>query len=203
MTILWGDGIGLRSFTDPLSDEEAARLYRWSCDPQVLRWSGGLPTDLSLREFCERLRNDQLDFLDQRRVYLILTREQRLIGRIGLFAIDWARGDGELGIVIGEPTEWGRGYGRRAITLLLQHLFETTRLQRVHLFTYPENVRAQRCFAACGFRVVGALQRFSVERGEHTEVEMQVTRREFLARPSPRVAPVLFQEQCPGESRSR
>lgn len=185
MPIIWDASIGLRPFQDPISDDEAALIYRWASDTELLRWSGGSATDLSLREFGERLRSEQHDFLDQRRVFFILTRARQLIGRIGIFAIDWARGDGELGIVIGDPSEWGKGYGRSAVTLLLRHLFETTRLKRVYLFTYPENLRAQHCFAACGFRVIGTPVRFSVERGEHTEVEMEITRREFWARHSP------------------
>ncbi|MBM3128924.1 MAG: GNAT family N-acetyltransferase [Chloroflexi bacterium] len=182
MTILWDDVIGIRPFEDPISDDEAARVYRWCCDESLLRWSGGVPSDLSLAEFAERLRNDQRDFLDQRRVFFIFTRDQRIIGRIGVFAIDWARRDGELGIVIGEPTEWGKGYGTRAVALLLHHLFETTPLERVYLFTYPENIRAQRCFASAGFRTLGATQRFLPELGARAGIEMEITRREFNER---------------------
>ena len=44
MTIIWGDKIGLRRFEDPLTEEEIARVHRWSSDENVLRWSGGTPT---------------------------------------------------------------------------------------------------------------------------------------------------------------
>lgn len=179
MAIIWDDLIGLRPFEDPISDDEAARVYHWCCDENLLRWSGGAPPDLSLMEFRERLRNDQHDFLDQRRAFFILTRDQRAIGRIGVFAIDWTRRDGELGIVIGEPTEWGKGYGARAVALLLRHLFETTPLERVYLFTYSENIRAQHCFASAGFRALGTTQRFLPELGERAGIEMEITRREF------------------------
>ncbi|MCI0477123.1 MAG: GNAT family N-acetyltransferase [Anaerolineales bacterium] len=179
MTIIWDNFIGLRPFEDPISDDEAARVYKWCCDEDLLRWSGGVPSDLSLAEFSKRLLDDQRDFLDQRRAFFILTRDQRAIGRIGVFAIDWTRRDGELGIVIGELTEWGKGYGTRAVALLLRHLFETTLLERVYLFTYSENIRAQRCFAACGFRTLGATQRFLPELGERAGIEMEITRREF------------------------
>lgn len=194
MAILWDMRVGLRPFEDPISDEEIAQVYRWSRDEHLLRWSGGAPTDLSLAEFSERLRSDQCELLDHRRVFFILTREHRLIGRIGVFAIDWTRREGELGIVIGETREWGKGYGRAAIRLLFQHLFSTTTLERVYLFTYPENIRAQRCFAACGFRSIGVTKRFSAERGEHLAIEMEITRRDFL---SQRVQHVLTNQQCP------
>lgn len=181
MAIIWDKCVGLRPFEDPISDEEIAQVYRWSRDEQLLRWSGGQPTDLTLAEFSERLRSDQRECLEQRRVFFILTPERRLIGRIGVFAIDWQRRDAELGIVIGEKSAWGKGYGRAAIRLLLHHLFGTTSLERIYLFTYPENLRAQRCFAACGFRIVGTVPRFSIERGEHTAIEMEITRRDFVS----------------------
>ncbi len=196
MAIVWDLHVGLRPFEDPISDEEIAQVYRWSRDEQLLRWSGGVPTDLTLQEFSERLRNDQQAWFEQRRVFFILTRERRLIGRIGVFAIDWARREGELGIVIGEKSEWGKGYGRAAIRLLLHHLFETTTLERVYLFTFPENIRAQRCFAACGFRTVGTTPRFSIERGEHLALEMEITRRDFL---SQRARHALTSPLCSGE----
>ncbi len=195
MPIIWGDPIGLRPFEEPISDAESARLYRWCRDEELLRWSGGEPTELTLPEFREQLRGDHQDLFDHRRVFFILSRpfdrvypehsrrtQGEFIGRIGCFAIDWTRREGELGIVIGEKALWGKGYGRAAVTLLLQHLFETTLLERIFLFTYPENIRAQRCFAACGFRWRGATRRFSIARGEHDGVEMEITRREFLER---------------------
>jgi len=217
MPIIWGNQVGLRLFGEPISDVEAARVYRWSRDVELLRLSGGEPTELTLEEFREQLRGDHQDLFDHRRAFFILMRpfdgvypensrraQGELIGRIGCFAIDWTRRDGELGIVIGEPAFWGKGYGRAAVTLLLRHLFETTLLDRIYLFTYPENMRAQRCFAACGFRSLGSARRFSIERGEHDGVEMEITRQEFLELWNTRAqsaSPAV--EKCSGESSLR
>ena len=180
MTIIWGNTIGLRPFEDQLSDDEIARVYRWSSDENILRWSGGTPTDLTFEEFRERLLNDRGHMPPNRRAFFIVTRAGELIGRIGCFAIDWKKKEGELGIVIGESTQWGRGYGRDAVATLLYHLFETTSLDRINLFTFPENLRAQRCFIACGFRTIGNARRFSPDIGEFDGIEMEITRREFM-----------------------
>jgi ribosomal-protein-alanine N-acetyltransferase len=182
MTIIWGEKTGLRPFEDQLTDDEIARVYRWSSDEQILRWSGGSPTDLTIAEFRERLLHERGHIPANRRAFFIVTRDGALIGRIGCFAIDWDKREGELGIVIGESTSWGQGYGRDAVTTLLRHLFETTSLDRINLFTFPENIRAQRCFAACGFRVIAHARRFSPDIGEFDGIEMEITRREFLAR---------------------
>ena len=180
MTIIWGDKIGLRPFEDKLTDDEIARVYQWSSDEHILHWSGGSPTDLTLAEFRERLLNDRGHAPSNRRAFFIVTRAGELIGRIGCFAIDWNKQEGELGIVIGESVAWGQGYGRDAVTTLLRHLFETTSLERINLFTFPENVRAQRCFVACGFRTIAQARRFSPDIGEFDGIEMEITRREFL-----------------------
>lgn len=188
MTMLWGNRVGLRPFADELTDAEIAQVYRWSKDTTVLRWSGGSPTELTLAEFGERLRGEQQHPLDNRMAFFIFTRaldatqNATMIGRIGIFAIDWEKREGELGIVIGEPTAWGKHLGREAVTLLLRHLFETTLLERINLYTFVDNQRAQRCFAACGFRSLGAARRFSPDLGEFDGVEMEITRGEFLLR---------------------
>lgn len=186
MVMAWGDKIGLRRFEDRLTDEEIARVYRWSRDAQVLRWSGGTPTELSLAEFRDRLRSDRSNGPSNRRAYFVVTRTGELIGRVGCFAIDWDTKEGELGIVIGEQAYWSKGYGRDAIKTLLRHIFESTSLERINLFTYTDNLRAQRCFAACGFRAVGTARRFSPDIGEFDGVEMEITRCEFLGQSAAR-----------------
>ncbi len=181
MIVAWGERVALRPFQDPLSDAEVARIYSWSRDPEVARLSGGIPTELTLAEFAAHMRNEYPLSNPNRQAYFILTRAGELIGRCGCFAIDWAAREAELGIVIGEQTHWGCGYGRDSTTTLLYYLFETTALERVYLFTFDNNLRARRAFAACGFRVLGAARRFLPDIGEFDGVEMEITRREFYA----------------------
>jgi RimJ/RimL family protein N-acetyltransferase len=174
----------LRPFEDFLTDSEIAQVYRWSRDTEILRWSGGTPTELTLVEFRDRLRRDRHLAPPDRLAFLIMTHRGDLIGRIGCFAIDWDRKQAELGIVIAESTYWGRGYGRDAVKTLLRHVFETTPIETVNLFTFSDNVRAQRCFTACGFRTLGNARRFSPDVGEFDGVEMEITRSEFLEQES-------------------
>ncbi len=180
MARLWNGQIGLQPFAQQLTESEIARVYRWSKDERVLRWSGGSPTELSFEEFRERLQNEQRNPVDDRLAFFVFTQDGALLGRIGIFAIDLNAREGELGIVIGETAEWDKGYGRQATMLLLRHIFETTALERINLYTFVDNLRAQRCFAACGFRAVTTARRFSPDIGEYDGIEMEITRREFL-----------------------
>ena len=185
MPVFWNHRIGLRPFEDPLTDAEIEKIYRWSRDDQVLHWSGGSPTDLTLNEFRARIRNDQHDPIIHRRAFFILLRDHAIIGRVGVFAIDAEKREGELGIAIGEPSHWGQGYGRQAIQLMLEKLFQTTELNRIYLYTFPQNIRAQHCFAACGFRALATARRFSPDLGEYDGIEMEITRNDWLTPSNP------------------
>lgn len=181
MSLIYGDKVVLRRFEDRMSDAEVARIYRWSRDPEILRWSGGSPVEWTLTEFREHLRGERLYGPSNRRAFLILAQDtMQLIGRLGIFAIDWNRREGELGIVIGEREYWDRGYGRDAVRTILRHIFSSSSLNSIYLYTFADNLRAQRAFAAAGFRTIEQLRRFTPEVGEFDGVKMEITRAEFV-----------------------
>ena len=114
-------------------------------------------------------------------MFLLFARDSMaLIGRLGIFAIDWNRREAELGIVIGERAYQNRGYGRDGIRTLLRHLYTSSSLDTIFLYTFADNHRAQRAFAAVGFRMTERGRRFTPEVGEFDGIRMQITRQEFL-----------------------
>jgi RimJ/RimL family protein N-acetyltransferase len=183
MAIIYGEKTFLRRFEDRMSDAEIARLYEWSRDAELLRQSGGSPIELTESEFREHVRGERLFGPTNRRMYLVFARDTlELIGRCGIFAIDWNRRAAELGIVIGARAYQDRGYGRDATRTLLHHLFTTSSLHQIYLYTFADNLRARRSFAAVGFRMTDQGPRFTPDIGEFHGVKMEITRDEFLAR---------------------
>lgn len=181
--IIWGEKIGLRRFEERLSEAEQRRVYEWSRDIELLRWSGGSRLDLTFADFQDHLDGEQRWGPSNRRAFFIIRRDnQELIGRLGLFSIDWDKRQGELGIIIGEKKNWGQGYGRDAIQTFLNYIFRTSSIERIYLFTFPDNERAQRAFAASGFRPIRVAQRYVSGIGEFDGLEMEITRREYLER---------------------
>jgi len=178
--VLHGEKVFLRPYAAGFSQDEIARLYRWSRDAEVLRWSGGEPVKMGLRDFTAALR-DAGRWLDPSAAYfLVFTRSGELIGRIGYYDVDRQRREAQLGIVIGEKAYWGLGYGRDAITTLLRHIFTTTDLERVYLSTFVDNLRAQRCFLSCGFRPTNERHASFLPRGTPERIEMEITRQEWF-----------------------
>jgi RimJ/RimL family protein N-acetyltransferase len=172
---LHGRRVSLRPYALGFSDDELARLREWACDPDVLLLAGGSPLDMSYERF-RRVFRAQLPRRNTEREqqFAILDERGVMIGRTGLFWMGPGLERAELGIVIGEQDCWGRGYGRDAVGTLVDFGFEALALRTITLYTFPENRRAQRAFAAVGFRRVGEKDRFSLERGTHTEIEMVI-----------------------------
>lgn len=182
---IWGENIGLRSVKISLSDSEVEQVYRWSRDEDIIRWTASPPTELTLAEFRDHLRRDRWRPRSDQLHYFIVTPAGELIGKIGLYSIDYMTGDAELGIFL-DKKYWSRHYGREAIRLLEWYAFSETPIDRIFLGTFEENVRAQRSFAACGFRVVGSAGRLNLVSGEYIEgLKMEITRSDFLWQHSP------------------
>jgi RimJ/RimL family protein N-acetyltransferase len=175
-TALVGQRLTLRPYVAGFNDEELARVYRWACDPAILDLAGGSPLNVSFERFRE-LFLEQLPRHNSGReqLFLILDEAGEAIGRVGLFGLGSRRQprSAELGIVIGEADRWGQGYGREAVRLVTDFAFEALDLDKVTLFTYPDNLRARRAFEAAGFRPLREIRRFSFDRGSHLELEME------------------------------
>jgi RimJ/RimL family protein N-acetyltransferase len=60
-----------------------------------------------------------------------------------------------LGVGIGEPDYWGKGYGSEAVNLLLRFGFEALNLRRVSLTVFEYNQRAYKSYQKLGFQVEG------------------------------------------------
>src|SRR4029079_2239361 len=64
-----------------------------------------------------------------------------------------------FGFTIGDPADWGRGYGSDALNALMDFAFGQLRLERVWLDTETTNQRAQEAYRKAGFEVEGTLRR--------------------------------------------
>lgn len=136
-----------------------------------------MPLNMSYLEFKEAFPREQRR-RDQQ-VYVIFTESGELIGRLGIFDIDARGREATLGIVVGEKPYWGRGYGSEAIRTLLKHLFYVQGFETIHLYTYTDNLRAQRAFSKVGFRRVSTRRRFPFGLRFQDELRMEITRDEF------------------------
>ncbi len=83
----------------------------------------------------------------------------------------------ELGIFIGDPAEWAKGFGTEATRLLVAHAFEALGLARVTLRVFEGHARAIRAYERVGFRRERVLPRALRKDGRDVDlVEMALER---------------------------
>jgi RimJ/RimL family protein N-acetyltransferase len=103
-----------------------------------------------------------------------------LIGSCGLMEIQWQARHALLGIAVGDPSYWGRGYGSDAVRVLLRYAFMELNLNRVALEVYAYNARAIAAYRKVGFNEEGRLRQALYRDGSyHDIVAMAVLRREW------------------------
>lgn len=147
---------GDRLFLAPIRREDEPIYERWFNDPEIRSF---------VTVFAPTSREQELAVLDRMMnqsphegvslgIWLKET-PARLIGNTGLFALDARNQFATLGIVLGEKSEWSKGYGRETIRLMIDYAFGTLNLRKVLLSVFGHNLRAQRAYLALGFREVG------------------------------------------------
>ncbi|HJX13091.1 MAG TPA: GNAT family protein [Dehalococcoidales bacterium] len=152
--------------------------YAWQSDPELARLDAAPLLTASfpfyLLDFTDQLRHP----VPHRYPLAVETLDGRFIGNCTCYDIDEKKGEAQLGIMIGDRTYWDRGYGADTVTTIVNHVFMNTELRRIYLKTLDWNLRAQRCFAKCGFTACGQLRR----NGDDF-VLMELTREEWARQP--------------------
>jgi RimJ/RimL family protein N-acetyltransferase len=171
-----------RVYLRPLEAADAELYRRWRADAEPMALAGWRdPAPMSLAQVearIERLAKEQGD--DVYNFLICLLGDERPIGEVSLGHIDRKGGSAELGIFIGEPDEWGKGYGTDAVNALVDFGFGELRLERIWLEVWTENARARRAYEKAGFVYEATLRNDRYEGGRFTSGDvMSILRDEW------------------------
>ena len=143
--------------------DDVADDYAWRTDEELSRLDATQPLRMSFSDFARFSREEILFSSPASKRLAIDTFDGLHIGNCMYYDIDLRRGEAELGIMIGNRDYWDMGYGTDSVDALLEHIFNTTTLDRVYLHTLDWNLRAQRSFAKSGFREVKKVRRSGLD----------------------------------------
>lgn len=136
------DEISLRKVQ--LSDKKY--FSRWWRDRELLKLTSGilkLISDKEVDKCFQNILNNKKDY------HCMIILGKKVIGHISL---NKRRGDWhETQIVIGEKEYWGKGYGSKAISLLIEKA-KRLKISKIYLEVRPDNVRAINAYEDCGFQ---------------------------------------------------
>ena len=86
---------------------------------------------------------------------IFLQDESRHIGNIKLGPIDWNHQVADMGFLIGDIEQWGKGYASQSIALLADYGFSHLGLAKITAGCYAENEGSCRALLKAGFVLEG------------------------------------------------
>lgn len=135
----------------------------WLNDPEVNKFleSGGDYTIKKLEKYLIEQEEKDIFF------WAILTKNNcRHIGNIKIDPIDIEENSGEYGILIGDKTQWGKGYALEASLKIFQYCFEKINLSKVTLGVIENNHKAIKSYEKMGFVVESVIQNAGIYDGK-------------------------------------
>jgi RimJ/RimL family protein N-acetyltransferase len=150
--------VGKRITLGPISHDLLPEYTRWINDFTALRTLGsalvGPMTAEAEAAWYERTSK-------QENAVLFTIREKSTampIGNVGLNVIHQANRCAVFGIMIGEASARGRGYGTEAAHLMLDYAFTALGLHSVSLTCAEFNLAGQRAYTKAGFKECGRVR---------------------------------------------
>ena len=103
-----------------------------------------------------------------------------VIGSAALHGIDMRHRSATFGIMIGEPSARGRGYGTEATSLMLDYAFSMLGLHSLNLTVYEFNMAGREAYARAGFKECGRLREATLFAGRRWDmIQMDCLAHEF------------------------
>ncbi len=133
--------------------------YKWQTDPELTRLDAAPMLAMSFAQYLVDYTSELHYLSSTRQAFAVETLEGKHIGNCVYYNIDEAKGEAEVGIMIGDRDYWHRGYGTDACCALVSHIFRSTNLKRIYLKTLDWNIRAHKSFQKCGFQAFGRMNR--------------------------------------------
>jgi RimJ/RimL family protein N-acetyltransferase len=106
--------------------------------------------------------------------FLIVSKENHLLGSIYFFKIAIYSDALELGYILFDPSNYGKGYGTEALKLMTDYLFNTKTLNRIQLAIAPAHEPSIKVAIKIGFEKEGTKQQVLYHQGRHIDLDEYV-----------------------------
>jgi ribosomal-protein-alanine N-acetyltransferase len=147
--------IGKKICLRPITIEDANDIYvSWLNDKEVNQFLESrfvFATKENVKNFIETTISSDSN------VFFAICEMQnnRHIGNIKLGPINKYHKRADIGILIGEKSCWGKGYGAEAIKLITEYAFDILGLKKVNAGCYSNNFGSEKAFQNAGFQREG------------------------------------------------
>ena len=153
-----------------LRRDDVSTILEWRQDTRFLRlWNSDPFVERTETQICDWING--LGKTERELAFAIrLLDSEEIIGTIGLDEIEWSNRVAGLGIGIGNPKNWGKGYGTEATKLLIDYAFNDLNLFRIQLTVFDFNSRAIALYEGMGFKKEGTFREFLERDGKRHDM---------------------------------
>jgi ribosomal-protein-alanine N-acetyltransferase len=176
VSFLSGKSVSLR----PLYDKDIEGPYMaWFNDAEVCIGNSHHVYPYSIKN-----ARDYIEYASHARDAIVLAIELKEkgghIGNIALQNINWINRSADLSIILGDKTQWGKGYGFEASCLLVAHGFLGCNLNRIGCATFDGNIGMKKLACALGMSEEGIRRQAVFKNGKYLDVvEFGLLKHEF------------------------
>ena len=160
-----GDRIYLRVL---FPGDVGANYLKWVNDEETMQFTESKSRVYcleSLKEYVRNINKSSNGFLFG--IFVKKCKEQ--IGNIKIGSINQIHKFGAVGILVGNKSYWGKGYGTESLKLVTKHAFEEHNLNKLIAGMNATNVACHKMFMNAGYREVGRYKRHLLYNGDYID----------------------------------
>jgi ribosomal-protein-alanine N-acetyltransferase len=173
--ILTGENIAL----EPPRLEDLPVFRSWFSDLEVTRYilHRFVPSERQEEEWYDAVSRSETQ------VAWRIAVDGRPIGVTSLVMIDWQNRRAQSGTIIGDKTQWGKGYATEAVRLRTAYAFEELGMERLETETFANNLPMQRALERSGYQKIGRRRHHFFRQGGFQDALLfELLRGEWIAR---------------------
>ena len=150
---------GQNIFLRPIKSSDSSGPYLdWLNDPEVnqylesrfVSW-----TDEMLCSYIDNLVNNNNELL----FAICIMESKKHIGNVKLGPINWNHRFADIGIIVGDKGQWGKGRAAEAIKAICRYGFDELKLNKITAGCYGDNQGSVKAFNRVGFQQEGILRK--------------------------------------------
>jgi RimJ/RimL family protein N-acetyltransferase len=164
---------GERVYLRAVKDDDANDSVRWFNDAEVCAGNSHYVFPYTRQDAIEYIYNtEDLVLAIITEVEPIINNEKfhKHIGNVALQNIHPVYRSADFSIIIGEKDYWGKGYGKEAARLLINHGFSAMNLHRISIATFEHNDPMRRLALSLGFKYEGWRHEAAFKHGRYVDV---------------------------------
>jgi RimJ/RimL family protein N-acetyltransferase len=169
----------MRIYLRALEPQDYLTSIKWRNDDVVWNLVGS-PKYFVSSEYEKNWVQENIFNKDKLVLAICLKEDNRYIGNAILSHFDWINRSATSGTLIGDKSEWGKGYGTESHMLRLKFAFRERGLERVTVYILESNIGSQKAVEKCGYVKEGLLRNSLFKDGKfHNQYIMSVLRADW------------------------